>query len=89
MVVTAKNRNEKMNKKISTRTPIFSSLEKQNATTTIINNNNNNNNRHNNNKNNTSSSKENNNTLITIGLPTPDAKSNYASIKEEKTLVPN
>ena len=28
MVVTAKSRNEKMNKKISTRTPTFSSLEK-------------------------------------------------------------
>ena len=86
MVVTAKNHNEKINKKISTRTPTFSSLEKQN-TTTIINNNNNNNN-YNNNKNNTSNSKENSNMLITIALPKTDLKFNYAAIKEEETSVP-
>ena len=90
MVVTAKNRNEKINKKISTRTPtFFSSLVKQSTTTTIINNNtNNNNNNNHNNKNNTSNSKENNNTLIAIALPKTDAKLNYAAIKEEKVPVP-
>ena len=64
-IVTAENRNEKINKKVSTRTPTFSSLEKQNTTTTITNNNNNSSNKnHNNDKNNTSNSKENNKKLI-------------------------
>ena len=88
MVVTAKNRNEKINKKINTRTPTFSSLVKQSTTTTIINNNTNNNNNNRNNKNNTINSKENNNTLIAIALPKTDAKLNYAAIKEEKVPVP-
>ena len=88
MVVTAKNRNGKMNKKISTRTPTFSSLEKQNTTTIIIGSNNNNNNNHKNNVNNTSNIKENNNTLITIALPKTDTKFNNAAIKEEKAPVP-
>ena len=90
MVVTAKNRNEKINKKISTRTTTFSSLVKQSTTTTIINNNtnNNNNNNNHNNKDNTSNSKENNNILIAIALPKTDAKLNYAAIKEEKVPVP-
>ena len=87
MVVAAKSRYEKMNKKISTRAPIFSSLEKQNTTTTIIINNSNNNNNHNN-KNNTINSKGNNNALITLALPKTDAKFNYAAIKEEKAPVP-
>ena len=86
MVVTAKSHNEKMKKKISTKTPTFSSLEKQNITTSIINNNIIKNN-HNNNKNNTINSKGNNNTLIKIGLPKTDAKFNYAAIKEEKVPV--
>ena len=86
MVVTAKNRNEKVNKKISARTSTFSSLEKQNTTTTI--NNSNNSKNHKNNKNNTSNSKENNNTLITIALPNADTNFNYVAVKEEKTLVP-
>ena len=85
LVVRAKNRNEKMNKKTSARTPSFFSLEKQNTTTTI---NNSSNNNHKNNKNNTSNSKENNNTLITIALPNTDANFNYVAVKEEKALVP-
>ena len=97
MVVTARNCNERINKKISTRTPTFPSLEKQNTiTTTINNNNNNNNNNHNHDKNNTSNSKESNNTLITIVLPKTDTKFNYAKKKkhhflkkhcQEKTLI--
>ena len=87
MVVTAKSHNEKMKKKISTKTPTFSSLEKENITTTIINNNIIKNNNHNNSKNNTIYSKGNNNTLIKIGLPKTDAKFNYAAIKEEKVPV--
>ena len=88
MVVTAKNRNETMNKKISTRTPTFSSLEKQNTTTTINKSNNNNSNNHNNKKNNASNSKENNNTLITIALSKTGAKFNYVAVKEEKAPIP-
>ena len=84
MVVTAKNRNEKMNKKISTRKPTFSSSEKQSTTSTIINNNNN----HNNNKKNTANSQEKINILITIVLPKADAKFNHAADKEEKAPVP-
>ena len=97
MVVTPRNCNERINKKISTRTPTFPSLEKQNTiTTTINNNNNNNNNNHNHDKNNTSNSKESNNTLITIVLPKTDTKFNYAKKKkhhflkkhcQEKTLI--
>ena len=97
MVVTARNCNERINKKISTRTPTFPSLEKQNTiTTTINNNNNNNNNNHNHDKNNTSNSKESNNTFITIVLPKTDTKFNYAKKKkhhflkkhcQEKTLI--
>ena len=71
----------KNKKKISTITPTFSSLEKQNTTT--INNNNNNNN-HNNDRNNTSNIKKNNNTLMTIALPKTDTKFIYTAIKEEK-----
>ena len=84
MVVTTKNRNDKINKKVSTRTLTFSPSHNT-ATPIIINNNNNN---HNNDKNNTSNSKENNNTLITIVLPKTDTKFNYAAIKEEKAPVP-
>ena len=98
MVVTARNCSERINKKISTRTPTFPSLEKQNTITTTINNNNNNNNNnnHNHDKNNTSNSKESNNTLITIVLPKTDTKFNYAKKKkhhflkkhcQEKTLI--
>ena len=74
----------KNKKKISTVTPTFSSLEKQNTTTTTINNNNNNNNNHNNDRNNTSNIKKNNNTLMTIALPKTDTKFIYTAIKEEK-----
>ena len=85
MVVTANNRNEKMSKKMSTRTSTFSSLKIQNTTTTI---NNNNNNKHNNDKNNNSNSKEKNNTLIMIALPKIDANFNHVAVKEEKAPVP-
>ena len=69
-----------MDKKISTRTPTFSSLEKQNITSTI---NNNNSSNHNNDKNNNDSqenncnSKENNKTLLTIVLLNTDANFNH------------
>ena len=69
----------KNKKKISTITPTFSSLEKQNTTTTTINNNNNNNN-HNNDRNNTSNIKKNNNTLMTIALP----KTNLSILRSKK-----
>ena len=85
MVVTAKNGNEKISKKNSTRTPTFSSLEIQNTTTNITNNDNN---KHNNDKKNNSSSKEKNNTLITIVLPTTDENFNHVAAKEEKVPVP-
>ena len=72
VVVTAKNGNEKMNKKISTRVPHFPSSEKHNTITTIRSNNNNNSN-HNKDKNNSSNSKEiKKKTLITMALPTTD-----------------
>ena len=79
----------KNQQKNSTKTPIFSSLEKQNITTIINNKNNNskNNNNHNNNKN-TSNSKKNSNTWITLVLPKTDANFNYVAVKEEKTPVP-
>ena len=85
MVVTARNRNEKMSKKISPRTSTFSSLEIQNTTIIISNNNNN---KHNNDKNNNSNSKEKNNMLITIVLPKTDANFNHVAVKEEKPPVP-
>ena len=84
MLVTTKNRNDKINKKVSTRTTTFSSPQNT-ATPTIINSNNN---THNNDKNNSSNSKENNNTLITIVLQKTDTKFNFAAIKEEKAPVP-